>query len=52
MTQLSAAFIALNREIGVIVSTNLEQCVRESVKQDGKTENLVKEAFDLLVKSR
>ncbi|MEB2494687.1 metal-sensing transcriptional repressor [Brevibacterium sp. PAMC23299] len=52
VTQLSAANSALNREIGVMVSTNLEQCARESVKQDGKTENLVKEAIDLLVKSR
>lgn len=52
VTQLSAAHSALNQEIEVMVSTNLEQCVRESVKQDGKTENLVKEAIDLLVKSR
>ncbi|AZV59394.1 metal-sensing transcriptional repressor [Peribacillus frigoritolerans] len=52
VTQLSAANSALNREIGVMVSTNLEQCARESVKQDGKTEYLVKEAIDLLVKSR
>ncbi|MDM5306856.1 metal-sensing transcriptional repressor [Peribacillus frigoritolerans] len=52
VTQLSAAYSALNREIGVMVSTNLEECARESVKQDGKTENLVKEAIDLLVKSR
>ncbi|USK78201.1 metal-sensing transcriptional repressor [Peribacillus frigoritolerans] len=52
VTQLSAANSALNREIGVMVSTNLEECARESVKQNGKTENLVKEAIDLLVKSR
>ena len=52
VTQLSAAHSALNQEIEVMVSTNLEQCVRESVKQDGKTEDLVKEAIDLLVKSR
>lgn len=52
VTQLSAAYSALERKIGVMVSTNLEQCVREGVKQDGKTENLVKEAIDLLVKSR
>ncbi|WP_280166038.1 metal-sensing transcriptional repressor [Priestia aryabhattai] len=52
VTQLSAAYSALNQEIDVMVSTNLEQCVRESMKQDGKTENLVKEAINLLVKSR
>jgi DNA-binding FrmR family transcriptional regulator len=38
--------------MGVIVSTNLEQCVRESMQQGKGTENLVKEAVELLVKSR
>jgi DNA-binding FrmR family transcriptional regulator len=38
--------------MGVIVSTNLEQCVRESIEKGENTENLVKEAVELLVKSR
>lgn len=52
VTQLSAARNAVDRTIGVIVSTNLEQCVRENVKKGEDTEHLVKEAVDLLIKSR
>lgn len=52
VTQLSAARSAIDRAMGVIVSTNLEQCVRESMQQGKGTENLVKEAVELLVKSR
>jgi DNA-binding FrmR family transcriptional regulator len=50
--QLSAARNAIDRTIGVIVSTNLEQCVRESVEKGEETEHLVKEAVELLIKSR
>jgi DNA-binding FrmR family transcriptional regulator len=52
VTQLSAARNAIDRTMGVIVSTNLEQCVRESVQKGEGTENLVKEAVELLIKSR
>jgi DNA-binding FrmR family transcriptional regulator len=52
VTQLSAARSAIDRAMGVIVSTNLEQCVRESIEKGENTENLVKEAVELLVKSR
>ncbi len=52
VTQLSAARSAIDRTMGVIVSTNLEQCVRESIEKGENTENLVKEAVELLVKSR
>ncbi|EHA31156.1 hypothetical protein Bateq7PJ16_2864 [Bacillus subtilis] len=38
--------------MGLIVSTNLEHCVRESLEKGEDTQNLVKEAVDLLVKSR
>ena len=38
--------------MGVIVSTNLEQCVRENVLKGEGTEHLVKEAVELLIKSR
>ena len=50
--QLSAARNAIDRTMGVIVSTNLEQCVRENVENGKGTENLVKEAVELLIKSR
>ena len=49
ITQLSAARTALDRTIGVIVSANLVECVRNA---DRDTDELVKEAIDLLVKSR
>lgn len=52
ITQLSASRGAIDRTIGLIVSQNLEQCVKETVKSGESTEGLVKEAVDLLVKSR
>lgn len=53
VTQLSAVKSALDKTIGVVVSTNLEMCVRESVQQGSTdTEKLVQDAVDLLIKSR
>ncbi|MFB9758860.1 metal-sensitive transcriptional regulator [Ectobacillus funiculus] len=52
VTQLSAARNAIDRAVGVIVSSNLEHCVRESVEKGECTEHLVKEAVELLIKSR
>ncbi|MBM7707632.1 DNA-binding FrmR family transcriptional regulator [Chryseomicrobium aureum] len=52
VTQLSAVRSAVDRAIGVIVSENLEQCVRESLEKGESTDNLVKDAVSLLVKSR
>ena len=53
VTQLSAARSAIDRSIGVIVSTNLVECVREAnEKGDKDPEALVNEAVNLLVKSR
>ncbi|MEH7223657.1 metal-sensitive transcriptional regulator [Bacillus sp. JJ1566] len=52
ITQLSASRTAIDRTIGLIVSTNLEQCVRENIEKGEDTKSLVKEAVDLLVKSR
>ncbi|AEH49118.1 MULTISPECIES: metal-sensitive transcriptional regulator [Parageobacillus] len=52
VAQLSAARNAIDRAIAVIVSTNLENCLRESMEKGEKTEHLVKEAVELLVKSR
>ncbi|KSU84044.1 DNA-binding transcriptional regulator, FrmR family [Fictibacillus enclensis] len=52
VTQLSAARNAMDRTMGVIVSQNLEQCVRENVEKGASTEHLVKEAVELLIKSR
>lgn len=52
ITQLSAVRKAVDRTIGLLVSMNLAQCVRKQVEEGQDTEELVKEAVDLLVKSR
>lgn len=52
VTQLSAVQGAIDRTIGLIVSENLEQCVRTSIENGEETNSVVKEAVDLLVKSR
>ncbi|TYS91645.1 metal-sensitive transcriptional regulator [Rossellomorea aquimaris] len=52
ITQLSAAKTALDRSVGLIVSMNLVECVRDSQESGENTEALVKEAVNLLVKSR
>lgn len=52
IAQLSAAKTALERTIAVIVSANLEQCVREKVLRGESSDDLVQEAVKLLVKSR
>ena len=52
ITQLSAAKTALDRSAGLIVSMNLVECVKDSHETGESTEELVKEAVNLLVKSR
>ncbi|WP_379971226.1 metal-sensitive transcriptional regulator [Ectobacillus sp. sgz5001026] len=53
VTQLSAARSAIDRTIGVVVGSNLEQCLRGQMENgEYENRNLVKEAVELLVKSR
>ncbi|MCG3086496.1 metal-sensitive transcriptional regulator [Sporosarcina cyprini] len=53
ITQLSASRTAIDRTIGVIVSSNLIECIQNKDEKDHRTqEEIVKEAVDLLVKSR
>ncbi|WP_026567381.1 metal-sensitive transcriptional regulator [Bacillus sp. UNC41MFS5] len=53
ITQLSATRSAIDRTIGVIVSSNLVECVQQAENHGEKSmEELVKEAVNLLVKSR
>lgn len=52
ITQLSAVRSALDRTIGVVVSTNLVECVLEAEKSGENTDEFIKEAVNLLVKSR
>jgi len=50
--QMSAARNALDRAIGLVVSSNLEQCVRDQGEKGESTEDYIQEAVNLLVKSR
>ncbi|WP_088014291.1 metal-sensitive transcriptional regulator [Gottfriedia acidiceleris] len=50
--QLSAVKSALDRTIGVVVSSNLVDCVQNANENGQDAEDLVKEAVNLLVKSR
>ncbi|TDM12889.1 metal-sensitive transcriptional regulator [Macrococcus lamae] len=52
VTQLSASRSSVERLIGLIVSENLSECVRENVKNNESTDELVKDAVNLLIKSR
>lgn len=52
ITQLSAVRSAVDRTVGVIVSSNLVECVLEADKNGAKTDEIIKEAVNLLVRSR
>jgi DNA-binding FrmR family transcriptional regulator len=53
VAQLSAVRNAIDRAIAVIVSTNLEHCIRQEMEKGNRdSEKLIKEAVNLLVKSR
>lgn len=52
ITQLSAVRSAVDRTIGVIVSSNLVECVLDAEKNAEKKDVLIKDAVNLLVKSR
>ena len=52
ITQLSASRTAIDRSIGVLVSTNLIECVRKAEENGENSDDLVKEAVNMLVKSR
>ncbi|MFD1608716.1 metal-sensitive transcriptional regulator [Oceanobacillus luteolus] len=52
VVQMSAARNALDRAVAVVVSSNLEQCVREQIDKGEDTGAHIQEAVNLLVKSR
>ncbi|MGV2621054.1 metal-sensitive transcriptional regulator [Halobacillus sp. ACCC02827] len=51
ITQLSASRSAIDRAIGLVVSSNLAECIQGS-DDDQTTEASINEAVQLLVKSR
>lgn len=52
VTQLAAARNALDRTMALIVSENLAECIRQERKGDERSEELIQEAVNLLIKSR
>ncbi|CEA01101.1 hypothetical protein CH76_13260 [Lysinibacillus sp. BF-4] len=52
ITQLSAVRSAVDRTVGVIVSENLLECVRNAEGDDEKVNAMIQEAMNLVVKSR
>jgi DNA-binding FrmR family transcriptional regulator len=52
VTQLTAIRSALDRAIGLVVAANLEMCIREELQNGNTAENAIKDAVELLVKSR
>lgn len=52
VTQLSASRTAIDRTMGVIVSSNLVECVEKAIENGEDTKEFVDQAVNLLVKSR
>ncbi|MFC3771186.1 metal-sensitive transcriptional regulator [Paenibacillus sp. GCM10012303] len=52
VSQLSAVRSAVDKSIAFIVATNLERCIVEEKEAGNDTDRLVREAVDLLIKSR
>uniref|UniRef100_UPI0020C0951E metal-sensing transcriptional repressor n=1 Tax=Lysinibacillus sp. D4A3_S15 TaxID=2941227 RepID=UPI0020C0951E len=52
ITQLSAVRSAVDRSVGVIVSTNLLECVQNAEGDGEKMNKAIQEAVTLVVKSR
>ncbi|MDX6153127.1 metal-sensitive transcriptional regulator [Marinococcus sp. PL1-022] len=50
--QMNAARTVLDRDLGLIVGSNLEQCVREQTENGENDETFIQEAVNPLVKSR
>lgn len=52
ITQLSASRTAIDRTMGLIVSSNLVDCVQKAIEDGEDTKDFVDQAVNLLVKSR
>lgn len=52
VTQLTAIRSAVDRSIGLVVANNLEACIRDEINKGNSPDSVIKEAVDLLVKSR
>jgi DNA-binding FrmR family transcriptional regulator len=52
VTQLTAIRAAVDRAVGYVVATNLENCIREELEKGNTPDHVIKEAVEMLVKSR
>jgi DNA-binding FrmR family transcriptional regulator len=52
VTQLSAVRSAVDRVIVYVVGENMEHCIREEVSGGEAADKVIKEAIELLMKSR
>lgn len=52
VTQMTAVRNAVDRTVALVVSMNLEQCIWENKDNENQSEELIREAVNLLVKSR
>ncbi|WP_353423245.1 persulfide-sensing transcriptional repressor CstR [Staphylococcus xylosus] len=52
VTQLSASKSSIQRLMGIIISENLIECVKEADENNEDSQELINEAIELLVKSK
>lgn len=52
VNQLTAIRSAVDKAVAVVVASNLESCIREEMEKGNTPDQVIKEAIDLLVKSR
>lgn len=52
VAQLSAVRSATDRAIGYIVAKNLESCIVEAKEEGREAEDAIKEAVEMMIKSR
>ncbi|MBL0385616.1 metal-sensitive transcriptional regulator [Tumebacillus sp. ITR2] len=52
VTQLTAIRSAIDRAVGYVVGSNLESCIREEIEKGNVPDKVIKEAVEMLVKSR
>lgn len=52
ITQLSAIRAGVDRTIGIIAMENLLSCIQEEDRDNGRVNQVVQQAMDLVIKSR
>ncbi|WP_048600359.1 metal-sensitive transcriptional regulator [Rubeoparvulum massiliense] len=52
VTQLSAMRAAIDRAILYVVGNNMEHCIRENIESGNDNDEVIKEAINLLLKTR